>query len=112
MAGTGPVVLWHTGGCGYGRMWELGGYIDGVPGFTHVLMDHRGHGRSEAPLDLEGHDMRRYVADVLAAFLAGEAKLTKEEEHPTVVEMVEPLEALVGMDTHLYVSYKLETRVF
>jgi pimeloyl-ACP methyl ester carboxylesterase len=64
--GEGPPVLWHTGGCGDGRMWELAGYIDGVPGYAHVLMDHRGHGESESPPDLAGHHMERYVDDVVA----------------------------------------------
>ncbi len=47
-------------------MWELGGYIDRLPGYTHLLMDHRGRGRSGAPSDMAGHHMSRYVADVLA----------------------------------------------
>lgn len=66
LVGDGPSVVWHTGGCGDGRMWELGGYLAGVPGFTHVVIDHRGRGRSEAPADMSGHHMSRYVADVLA----------------------------------------------
>lgn len=64
--GDGPPVLWHTGGCGDAEMWELGGYLDRLPGYTHLLMDHRGHGRSDAPVDLAGHHMSRYVADALA----------------------------------------------
>jgi pimeloyl-ACP methyl ester carboxylesterase len=47
-------------------MWKLGGYVDGLPGYTHLLMDHRGRGRSDAPLDMAGHGMSRYVADALA----------------------------------------------
>jgi pimeloyl-ACP methyl ester carboxylesterase len=66
VVGEGPPVLWHTGGCGDGQMWELGGYLEGLPGYTHVLMDHRGRGRSEAPTDVAGHHMSRYVVDVLA----------------------------------------------
>jgi pimeloyl-ACP methyl ester carboxylesterase len=64
--GDGPPVVWHTGGCGDGEMWELGGYLDRLPGYTHVLMDHRGRGRSDAPIDMAGHHMSRYVADALA----------------------------------------------
>src|SRR4051812_20996605 len=41
VVGDGPPVLWHTGGCGDGEMWQLGGYLDGLPGHTHLLMDHR-----------------------------------------------------------------------
>jgi pimeloyl-ACP methyl ester carboxylesterase len=66
VVGEGPPVLWHTGGCGDGRMWELAGYVDALPGYRHLLLDHRGRGRSEAPPDLEGHAMSRYVADALA----------------------------------------------
>jgi pimeloyl-ACP methyl ester carboxylesterase len=66
LVGDGPPVVWHTGGCGDGRMWELGGYLAGVPGFTHIVVDHRGHGRSDAPTAMSGHHMARYVADVVA----------------------------------------------
>jgi pimeloyl-ACP methyl ester carboxylesterase len=66
VVGDGPPVLWHTGGCGDGQMWELAGYLDALPGYTHVLMDHRGRGRSEAPTDMAGHHMSCYVADALA----------------------------------------------
>jgi len=66
VVGEGPTVLWHTGGCGDGDMWELAGYLEGLPGYTHVLMDHRGRGRSEAPTGMEGHHMSRYVADAVA----------------------------------------------
>ena len=66
LIGDGPPVVWHTGGCGGGRMWELGGYLAGAPGFTHIVMDHRGRGRSDAPVDMSGHHMARYVADVVA----------------------------------------------
>ena len=66
VVGDGPPVVWHTGGCGDAGMWELGGYLDRLPGYTHLLMDHRGRGRSDAPMDMAGHHMSRYVADALA----------------------------------------------
>ena len=66
VVGDGPPVLWHTGGCGDGRMWQLAGYLDAVDGYTHVVMDHRGRGESEAPRDAHGHRMTSYVADALA----------------------------------------------
>jgi pimeloyl-ACP methyl ester carboxylesterase len=66
VVGDGPPVVWHTGGCGDGAMWELGGYLDRLAGYTHLLMDHRGRGRSDAPVDMAGHHMSRYVADALA----------------------------------------------
>lgn len=64
--GEGPPVLFHTGGGGDGRMWALAGYTGALPGHRHILMDHRGHGNSDSPSDLEGHRMDQYVADVVA----------------------------------------------
>jgi pimeloyl-ACP methyl ester carboxylesterase len=57
VVGDAPPVVWHTGGCGDGRMWELGGYLAGVPGFTHVVLDHRGRGLSEASVEMSAHHM-------------------------------------------------------
>lgn len=66
VAGEGPPVLWHTGGCGDGTMWERAGYLAALPGFTHVLFDHRGHGRSDCPPDIARQPMAVYVDDVIA----------------------------------------------
>jgi len=65
-SGTGPPVLWHTGSCGDGTMWRTAGYIAALPGYRHLLFDHRGHGRSAAPATIDGHHMSRYVEDVIA----------------------------------------------
>lgn len=65
-AGSGPVVLLHTGGGGLGRMWELAGYTEALAGYRLLVMDHRGHGRSDCPAGLAAHRMREYVADVIA----------------------------------------------
>lgn len=65
-AGSGPVVLLHTGGGGDGRMWELAGYTGALQGYRTLLMDHRGHGRSDCPAELSAHRMSEYVADVIA----------------------------------------------
>jgi pimeloyl-ACP methyl ester carboxylesterase len=65
-AGAGPAVLLHTGGGGDGRMWELAGYTRALAGYRILLMDHRGHGRSDCPAGLPAHRMSEYVADVLA----------------------------------------------
>lgn len=64
--GSGPAVLLHTGGGGDGRMWELAGYTDALDGCRHLLMDHRGHGRSDQPVGLAAHAIDEYVADVIA----------------------------------------------
>jgi len=66
VAGSGPPVLWHTGGCGDSTMWETAGYVAALPGYRHILFDHRGHGRSEAPTAVAGHQMSCYVDDVIA----------------------------------------------
>ena len=65
-SGSGPAVLWHTGGCGDSTMWETAGYIAALPGYRHILFDHRGHGRSEAPTAVAGHQMSCYTGDVIA----------------------------------------------
>ena len=65
-SGAGLPVLWHTGGCGDSTMWHRAGYITGLPGYRHILFDHRGHGRSQAPPSMTGHHMSRYVDDVVA----------------------------------------------
>ncbi len=65
-AGSGPVVLLHTGGGGDGRMWELAGYTTALAGYRTLLLDHRGHGRSDCPAGLRAHRMTEYVADVIA----------------------------------------------
>jgi pimeloyl-ACP methyl ester carboxylesterase len=65
-AGDGPAVFFHTGGGGDGTMWQSAGYVDALPGRRHLLLDHRGHGRSDQPLDLEAHSLNEYIADVIA----------------------------------------------
>ena len=64
--GSGPAVLLHTGGGGDCRMWELAGYTEALDGCRQLLMDHRGHGRSDQPVGLAAHAIDEYVADVIA----------------------------------------------
>ena len=66
VVGDGPPVLMHTGGGGDGQMWRLAGYLDGLAGFTVILFDHRGHGRSGRPRNVGDHRIDRYVGDVVA----------------------------------------------
>lgn len=70
--GEGSPILFHTGGAGDGRMWELAGYTGLLTGHRHILMDHRGHGRSDAPAGVEAHRIEEYVADVAAVLDAAE----------------------------------------
>lgn len=65
-AGSGAAVLLHTGGGGDGRMWELAGYTAALGGYRRLLVDHRGHGRSDCPPELPAHRLGEYVADVIA----------------------------------------------
>jgi pimeloyl-ACP methyl ester carboxylesterase len=60
-----PVVL-HTGGAGSSSMWQRGGYVDRMPGFRLILLDHRGRGLSSRPTTLDAHRVSEYVADVTA----------------------------------------------
>lgn len=43
-----PVAL-HTSAGGDRRMWQEAGYISGLSGFQYILLDHRGHGKSDKP---------------------------------------------------------------
>jgi pimeloyl-ACP methyl ester carboxylesterase len=47
-------------------MWEMAGYTDVIGGCRQILLDHRGHGRSGRPSDVERHQLDEYVADVIA----------------------------------------------
>lgn len=71
-SGEGPAVLFHTGGGGDGRMWEMAGYTDVLAGARQILLDHRGHGRSDCPEGVENHRIGEYVADLIAVLDAAE----------------------------------------
>jgi pimeloyl-ACP methyl ester carboxylesterase len=47
-------------------MWERAGYTAAITGCHQLLLDHRGHGRSDGPTTVEDHLMEEYVADVVA----------------------------------------------
>ncbi len=64
--GEGFPVLFHTGGGGDGRMWAQAGYLDHFSGCRSLLLDHRGHGQSDQPTELEAHSPSEYVEDVAA----------------------------------------------
>lgn len=65
-SGEGFPVLFHTGGAGDGRMWQMAGYTEILGGCNQILLDHRGRGRSGQPRALEDHSMEEYVKDVIA----------------------------------------------
>jgi pimeloyl-ACP methyl ester carboxylesterase len=64
--GDGPPLMLHTGGGGDLEMWRTAGYSAGLKGRGLILIDHRGHGASGKPRDLEQHRIDHYVDDVLA----------------------------------------------
>jgi pimeloyl-ACP methyl ester carboxylesterase len=47
-------------------MWQRGGYVDRMPGFRLILLDHRGRGASSRPSALADHRVSEYTADVTA----------------------------------------------
>jgi len=71
-SGDGMPVLYHTGGGGDGRMWTRAGYTQALSGCRHILMDHRGHGRSDSPTSLEDHRIVEYVEDLVAVLDAAD----------------------------------------
>lgn len=46
-------------------MWREAGYVDGLHGYEVILLDHRGHGASDAPADPAAYGIEQYVADVV-----------------------------------------------
>lgn len=64
--GTGVPVLFLTGGGGDLRMWKGAGYVDAFGGCRLLLLDHRGHGKSDQPNGLDAHRPDEYVEDVVA----------------------------------------------
>jgi pimeloyl-ACP methyl ester carboxylesterase len=70
IVGSGPGIVFHTGGGGDGSMWATAGYTDVLPDYRHIMFDHRGHGRSAKPGSVEQHRLREYVDDVRAVLEA------------------------------------------
>lgn len=103
--GEGPAVLWHTGGCGDHTMWRDAGYVDALGGFTHLLLDHRGHGRSSVPAG-DAHRMVDYVGDVVAVL--DDARVERaaivgysfgvDVAFATGLRHAERVDAIVGLD--------------
>lgn len=64
--GSGPPLVLQTGGAGDGSMWRDAGYVAPLSNsFRCILLDHRGHGRSDRPRTREAHSMTRYADDVV-----------------------------------------------
>jgi pimeloyl-ACP methyl ester carboxylesterase len=64
--GSGPPLVLQTGGAGDGSMWRDACYVDALSSAHRcVLLDHRGHGRSDQPPLVQAHTIDRYAADVI-----------------------------------------------
>lgn len=65
--GTGPTVILHHGIGQTGDTWHLTGLVEALsPSFRLVLMDVRGHGRSDKPLDSAAYNWPELIGDILA----------------------------------------------
>ncbi len=65
--GTGPALVLHHGTMGSGADWVDLGYVDALKDRHKViLVDGRGHGRSDKPHDPAAYDLRLRAADVVA----------------------------------------------
>jgi len=64
--GRGPPIVFSHGGNGNSTMWKLAGYLDGLRGYRCILVDRRGCGLSEKPLDPTGYGMEEQVSDIVA----------------------------------------------
>jgi pimeloyl-ACP methyl ester carboxylesterase len=61
-----PLVLYH-GLTGSGERWRDTGYTAGLSDtYRLILIDARGHGQSDKPLDQDAYGRRRQAADVIA----------------------------------------------
>ena len=66
VAGEGPALVFLHGSALSRVVWRGLGYLKGLPGYTHVRIDARGHGRSEKPHDAAAYAPELMVGDVLA----------------------------------------------
>ena len=65
--GAGPPLLLHHGWAGSSQSWRQFGYLDALTeSYRVILMDARGHGRSDKPHDEAAYTMELRTGDVLA----------------------------------------------
>ncbi len=94
-----PLVLYH-GLTGSGQRWRDTGYTAGLNDcYRLILIDARGHGRSDKPRDQEAYGRRRQASDVVAVLddlnitaarfwghsMGGDVALTLGRHHPNRV---------------------------
>jgi len=67
LTGSGPPLVLHHGSFGSGEDWKDFGYVDALSSNHQViLIDARGHGRSDKPHEPTAYDLRLRVMDVAA----------------------------------------------
>jgi pimeloyl-ACP methyl ester carboxylesterase len=64
--GSGPAILMRTGAGGDCQIWRHAGYVKGLQGYTKILMDQRGRGKSDRPSTLESHSFELHISDICA----------------------------------------------
>lgn len=69
-SGSGPALVWLHGSALSRAPWRGLGYLAGLPGYTHVRVDVRGHGRSHKPHAPAAYHAELLMGDVLAVLAA------------------------------------------
>lgn len=65
LEGSGPPLLLHLGAGADSDLWRAAGYVESLAREnTCILFDHRGHGRSDHPTDVQANLVDRYAEDV------------------------------------------------
>lgn len=116
--GAGPPVLLLHGGAGTGDVWRFVGYVDALRDeFQLVLIDARGHGRSDRPDDYREYRTSSLAADAIAVLddlevsqaaavgfsMGGSTALALAALHPDRIAAVVSLDAgggVVGFADH------------
>lgn len=75
--GQGPALVIHHGFLGSPQSWRDAGYVDAMTNrYQVILIDARGHGRSDKPHDVAVYSYEQMAADVLAVLdAAGVARM-------------------------------------
>jgi pimeloyl-ACP methyl ester carboxylesterase len=70
VVGEGPLVVLLHGPAGERAMWRHAGYVNGLEGFSGLLVDARGHGLTGKPAGETDYSLEEYAADVEAVIEA------------------------------------------
>ncbi len=65
--GEGPPLFMHHGSLANGASWAIDGYLDGLrDDYSLILIDARGHGKSDKPHDSDEYTGPKFAKDVVA----------------------------------------------